>query len=199
MGAGNDAFRDGTVWGAQTAVDAWAQGILALERLTNLRKYRVPDLDAEPIEDDPPWEEVCVLQLTLRLNIAQALLKLRQFETCILHCDAALDLDPTSKKALWRKAQAVWGIRNPGLAREALNRLLEVDDHNPAAIAMLQEIEIEEKKKLAKRAGPGVRHKPRVVSDSSDKKAANSGFSQADERPSDASSTSTRSESTWWC
>merc|ERR1712039_1020219 len=160
--AGKDAFAEGTVWAAQQAVDAWAQGVLALERLQNLRKYRVPDPDAEPVPDDPPYEEVWALQLTLRLNLAQALLKLRQFETCILHCDAALDIDPQSKKALWRKAQAVWGIRNPGLAREALNRLLEVDEGNPAALSMLQEIELEEQKRLAKRTGKVVKHKPKT-------------------------------------
>ena len=32
-------------------------------------------------------------------------------------------------QALWRKAKAVWSIRNPGLAREALGQLLEADEN----------------------------------------------------------------------
>merc|ERR1712060_862061 len=136
-------------------------------------------------------------------NIAQALLKLRQFETCILHCDAALDIDPHSKKALWRKAQAVWGIRNPGLAREALNRLLEVDEGNPAAIAMLQEVDAEEKKRLAKRTGPGVRHKPKLVpSDRQTDSVETEAPSELEQRHSSSAfvpSQSARSERRWRC
>merc|ERR1712046_122857 len=80
-------------------------------------------------------------------------LKLKDYERCIQHCDHALDYDPCSKKALWRKAQAVWGIRNPGLAREALTRLLELDPGNAAAVAMLREIDTDEVKKKARRLG----------------------------------------------
>mmetsp|Transcript_101787 Transcript_101787/g.316677 ORF Transcript_101787/g.316677 Transcript_101787/m.316677 type:complete len:321 (+) Transcript_101787:50-1012(+) len=164
--AGVEAFSDGTVWGAQTAVDAWGQGLLAMERLRNLRNRRLAELEAQQAGGDdegasgsadgpgePCDDGVNALALALRLNIAQALLKLREFEACVAHCDKALELEPQSAKALWRRAKAIWGIRNPGLAREALDRLLEVDPGNPAAVAMLREIDAEEAKKKARRTG----------------------------------------------
>lgn len=163
--AGVEHFTLGTIWGAQAAVDDWGQGILALERLKNLRKYKplrnvsleATDGDggdnAEPAEPNPSETEIATLSLILRLNMAQALLKLKQHEACVAHCEKALELDPTNLKALWRKAQAVWGIRNPGMAREALERLLELDEGNPAAVAMMHEIETEEQRKRIKRTG----------------------------------------------
>eukprot|EP00927_Polykrikos_kofoidii_P007989 TRINITY_DN1329_c0_g1_i1.p1 TRINITY_DN1329_c0_g1~~TRINITY_DN1329_c0_g1_i1.p1 ORF type:complete len:357 (+),score=82.88 TRINITY_DN1329_c0_g1_i1:101-1171(+) len=205
--AGNEAFKDGSVWGAQQAADAWSQGLLALERAKNLRKYRKARIEGgTSTEDDdavqalenlddaeerayyaeaaiaacggdlevasdgtkpseptrrcrrvPTEAGVKELQITLRLNLAQALLKLRKFEECMTHCDVALALDPTSTKALWRKAKAVWGVRNPGEAREALTRLLELDPGNVAAVAMLREIDAEEARKLARRRGADAR------------------------------------------
>mmetsp|Transcript_18800 Transcript_18800/g.37906 ORF Transcript_18800/g.37906 Transcript_18800/m.37906 type:complete len:314 (-) Transcript_18800:138-1079(-) len=163
--AGVESFNDGSVWGAQGAVDAWGQGLLALERLKNLRRYKplesvgreedIGDL-AEPVQLDPSDEEVVGLMLTLRLNIAQALLKLRDFESCVVHCDKALELDPTNVKGLWRRAKAVWGMRNPGFAREALNDLLSIEPGNAAAKAMLREIDQEEAKKRVRRTGARV-------------------------------------------
>lgn len=197
---GNISFADGTVWAAQQAVDNWGQGLLALERCRNLRKYRKAriaggtateaDFACEAAEEadvaddaataaeaaaavatgaqvaegdvaEPPRRlrripevlEVSALQLTLRLNIAQALLKLREFEKCVVYCDLALDMDPCNMKALWRKAKSVWGIRNPGLAREALDRILELDPANAAALALLREISGEEARKRARRLG----------------------------------------------
>jgi len=44
--AGNEFFKEGTVWGAQQAADCWGQGLLALERAKNLRKYRKARLEA---------------------------------------------------------------------------------------------------------------------------------------------------------
>mmetsp|Transcript_59377 Transcript_59377/g.165800 ORF Transcript_59377/g.165800 Transcript_59377/m.165800 type:complete len:373 (-) Transcript_59377:64-1182(-) len=201
---GIKVFSDGSVWGAQQAVDIWGQGLLAIERAKNLRKYRkarqeagtatpediavqeledaddaaaaeacaeagdnaldssVPDIfpmavDAAHLPRRVPTEQqVASLQFTIRLNIAQALLKLNDYEKCINFCDGALDLNPNSTKALWRKAKAVWGTRNPGLARQTLDRLLVLEPHNAAAKAMLLEIEGEEARKRARRLGaPG--------------------------------------------
>jgi len=171
--AGVEEFKEGSIWGAQQAVDAWAQGLLALERLKNLRKYKPlrnvsaaagdgaggPRAAADAAEEeaesapDPSDEAVVELSVVLRLNVAQALLKLKEYQACISHCDKALEYHPSSLKALWRKAQAVWGIRNPGLARETLERLLELDEGNPAAVALLREIEQEEQRRRVKRTG----------------------------------------------
>lgn len=164
--AGVAAFADGTVWGAQTAVDAWGQGLLALERLRNLRRYRpvqaatiesaTPEegvAAGEGVDPGPSEEEVATMSVGLRLNLAQALLKLKDYETAITHCDKALEIDPDNAKGLWRKAKAVWGSRNPGLAREALRRLLELDPGNAAAVALLQEIDQEEARKRIRRTG----------------------------------------------
>eukprot|EP00929_Paragymnodinium_shiwhaense_P009472 TRINITY_DN113650_c0_g1_i1.p1 TRINITY_DN113650_c0_g1~~TRINITY_DN113650_c0_g1_i1.p1 ORF type:complete len:374 (+),score=104.91 TRINITY_DN113650_c0_g1_i1:67-1188(+) len=188
--AGNDFFKEGTIWGAQQASDSWGQGLLALERAKNLRKYRKARLDGGTAseedwavqkmeeEDDkaelawqfeasqtdsadaepparrvPAEREVRSLRLTLCCNTAQALLKLKQYEKAIDNADGALDIDPKNVKALWRKAQAVWGTRNPGLARATLGELLQIDETNAAALAMLKEIEVEEERKKARRRG----------------------------------------------
>ncbi|CAE7239210.1 Spag1, partial [Symbiodinium sp. KB8] len=145
--AGREAFGDGTsVVSAQAAVDAWGQGILALHRLRNLNKRACAEGASTPLES-PSAEDVNELDLVLRLNIAQALLKLKQYECAVSHCDAALEINPRNVKALWRKAKAVWGLRCPGEALQALEDFLSVDPGNPAARAMLKEIEAEEQKR----------------------------------------------------
>lgn len=160
---GVEAIKDGTVWGAQQAADAFGQGLLALERLKNLKKYRPleaisaesgPDAAAPVVLDtEPDPEQVDALSVIMRLNMAQALLNLREYGSCIPHCDKALELDPNNTKGLWRKAKAVWGVRNPGLALETLNKLLAIEKGNAAAVAMIQEIELEEAKKRVRRTG----------------------------------------------
>lgn len=217
--AGNQSFRDGTVWGAQMAIDAWAQALLCLTRIRNLRKGRMKkasddvkkaladaaalargeqpeqekevdfmsaetweamgwggepkpkpetaqDMSKETVaaigkaiadckaaQKGPTDADVEGMVCTLQMNLAQGLLKLGQCEAAVGHCDTAIAIDPTNVKALWRKAKAVWGTRNPGLARAALDALRKVDPDNPAAISMLQEIEIEEARRRKKRTG----------------------------------------------
>jgi len=158
---GNDTFKEGTVWATQAAADAWGQGLLALERVRNLKHFGTQwtaddeqNKTAKVAEaSNPSVEDLNSLIVTLRSNISQALLKLRDFELSVIHCDAALELDPRNAKVLWRKAKAVWEIRNPGLAREALHQLLEVDKDNPAAVALLREIDAEEARKYTRRTG----------------------------------------------
>lgn len=171
--AGVEAFKDGTVCGTQQAVDIWGQGLLALQRLRNLKKYQPPRATTLPTPDtaenlgragseaadfvpgvDPTEWEIDTLSVTLRLNIAQGMLKLREYESCINYCDAALEIDPKSTKALWRKAKAVWGLRNPGEARDCLYTLLTYEPDNAAAKQLLQDIDAEEEKKRSKRVGP---------------------------------------------
>ena len=65
---------------AQEALDSWAQGLLALQRLRNLSARAVAQEDAESLlflRGSAPVEDVSQLELVLRLNVAQALLKLR--------------------------------------------------------------------------------------------------------------------------
>jgi len=159
--SGNDVFKEGTVWAAQAAVDAWGQGLLALERVRNQKYYGTERVVEDRENNTAEAEEACNpsvddlndLTVILRSNIGQALLKLRDFESSVVHCDAALELDPSNAKVLWRKAKAVWEIRNPGAAREALHRLLDVDKDNPAAVALLREIDAEEARKYTRRTG----------------------------------------------
>ncbi|CAK9037169.1 Sperm-associated antigen 1 (Infertility-related sperm protein Spag-1) (TPR-containing protein involved in spermatogenesis) (TPIS), partial [Durusdinium trenchii] len=155
---GLDAFQDGTKFvAAQDAVDSWGQGILALHRLRNLSARAVSESDQKALQllqGSQPVQSVNALELVLRLNIAQALIKLRQHESALSHCQAALDLDPKNMKALWRKAKTLWALRCPGEAKDALEDFLKVDPGNPAARAMLLEIETEELKRKAKRVGP---------------------------------------------
>eukprot|EP00747_Dinoflagellata_sp_TGD_P190418 gnl/TRDRNA2_/TRDRNA2_52146_c0_seq1.p1 gnl/TRDRNA2_/TRDRNA2_52146_c0~~gnl/TRDRNA2_/TRDRNA2_52146_c0_seq1.p1 ORF type:complete len:340 (+),score=91.15 gnl/TRDRNA2_/TRDRNA2_52146_c0_seq1:65-1084(+) len=161
--AGNDAYSDGSVWGAQTACDSWGRAALCLERARNLRKYAQADDSGQvcgTCENDPSEDDVKALQLTVRLNLAQGLLKLKDFQRCVAFCDLALELDQKSAKALWRKAKATWALRNPGLAREALQRLLQLEEADAAAVALLREIDAEEAKKRAKRTGKQVAKEP---------------------------------------
>eukprot|EP00933_Yihiella_yeosuensis_P002350 TRINITY_DN10399_c0_g1_i1.p1 TRINITY_DN10399_c0_g1~~TRINITY_DN10399_c0_g1_i1.p1 ORF type:complete len:332 (-),score=89.58 TRINITY_DN10399_c0_g1_i1:61-1023(-) len=148
------AFGDGSSFvAAQEATDAWGQGLLALHRCRNLRNRAIAEEEL-PVSDSGPNEtDLDHLELGLRLNIAQALLKLRQFENSAAHCEAALEINPENLKGLWRHAKAVWGLRCPGDARQSLDKLLELEPGNLAAKALLVEIEAEEQKRLAKRSG----------------------------------------------
>lgn len=147
--AGNESFGEGTYVGAQGAVENWGQGLLALERIRNLRRFATDSILAKTCSD-----EELALARTLLLNLAQALLKLHDFEACVRFCDCALELDPASTKALWRKAKAVWETRNPGIARETLHNLLDLQPENAAALQLLQEIDREEVRKRSLRVGP---------------------------------------------
>lgn len=162
---GVEAFKIGSVWETQRAADFWGQASLCLERLRNLRKYARKDnatdaakeSDVVALTDD----EIDALWSNIRLNLAQGLLNLRDFEKCV-HCvDVVLDQMPNCSKALWRKAKACSEMNNPGLAKESLQRLLEIDEGNAAAISLLKEIDFEEERKRAKRLGLPMPQRPR--------------------------------------
>lgn len=88
-----------------------------------------PDGDAEASEQ---------LLLSLRLNGAAACLKTDTPTEALAHCEAALALDASSSKALYRKGQALLALGQPAPARAALKEAYKLVPKDKQVIALLR-------------------------------------------------------------
>eukprot|EP00930_Biecheleria_cincta_P056915 TRINITY_DN42933_c0_g1_i1.p1 TRINITY_DN42933_c0_g1~~TRINITY_DN42933_c0_g1_i1.p1 ORF type:complete len:234 (+),score=63.42 TRINITY_DN42933_c0_g1_i1:36-737(+) len=142
------------------AVDAWCMSRGSLKHILERKMFE---------NDSTRQEEVRQLLLSVHLNLAQGSLKNGEFYQTIQHCGRALELDPKSVKALYRKAagQVMGSLFSE--ARETLNELLQLEPGNAGAAQMLREIDRKEKlalksgKKAAKRMVSGMERDPRVA------------------------------------
>ena len=83
--------------------------------------------------DDAQRAAARALKLASSLNRAAAHLKLDRAADALKDCDAALELDARSVKALYRRGAALVELSRWEEAREALASCLELDPHNAAA------------------------------------------------------------------
>lgn len=91
-------------------------------------KYTKSQLFLECVERDRLTDEqraqIDQVKLHCSLNLAFVTLRNREFEKTLIHCKAALDIDPQNMKALYRR-----GLVYP-LNRDASTRLLPFIDHS---------------------------------------------------------------------
>lgn len=73
------------------------------------------------------------MMLANYLNTALCHLKDNDFLETIKACSKALELDPKSEKALFRRGQAYIGIKDYDLAQQDFEEVLKVDENNKAA------------------------------------------------------------------
>ncbi|CAE8593475.1 unnamed protein product [Polarella glacialis] len=127
-------------------------------------------LQREMFKDDGQREqEVREMLLSIHLNLAQGSLKNNEFFQATEHCGRALEIDPKSTKALYRKALG----QNMGSlfdeAKQTLRELLGVEPENAVAKQMLLEIDrnaqlaLKSGKKAAKRMVTGMERDPRSL------------------------------------
>jgi len=78
-------------------------------------------------EEDEDTREINKVVVTLHLNRALCLLKLHEWNDAIQECDAALDLDPASVKAYYRKISAQVGMMQQELDNEMRGAMWDIE------------------------------------------------------------------------
>ncbi|XP_022047604.1 peptidyl-prolyl cis-trans isomerase FKBP4 [Acanthochromis polyacanthus] len=73
------------------------------------------------------------LQLAAHLNLAMCFLKLQEPNQALENCDKALELDGSNEKALFRRGEALFGMKEFDQARDDFQRVLQLYPANKAA------------------------------------------------------------------
>lgn len=130
---GNDLFRDGNHKHAAARY---------VKALTHASKFF--DLS----EEDK--QEVSKLKLSLYLNLGQCYLKMENYHKVIVQCNDALDLDPTSTKALYRRAMAYEKQKKFDEAEKDVQAALKMTPEDTAIQRLAERIKIQIKRQLDK-------------------------------------------------
>ncbi|KAH6855787.1 hypothetical protein B0I37DRAFT_62981 [Chaetomium sp. MPI-CAGE-AT-0009] len=99
------------------------------------------EANLEEVPDDPAEvkSERALLE-TLYINRAACHLELRNYRSCTIDCAAALRLNPSNIKALYRSARALLAVNKLTEADDACARGLEIDSSNKPLLALAQDI-----------------------------------------------------------
>ncbi|XP_041853269.1 peptidyl-prolyl cis-trans isomerase FKBP4 isoform X2 [Melanotaenia boesemani] len=73
------------------------------------------------------------LQLAAHLNLAMCYLKMQEPSLALENCDKALEMDATNEKALFRRGEALFGMKEFDRARDDFQRVLQLYPANKAA------------------------------------------------------------------
>ncbi|KAM8891837.1 peptidyl-prolyl cis-trans isomerase FKBP4 isoform 2-T2 [Spinachia spinachia] len=82
-------------------------------------------------EDDE--RKSTALQLAAHLNLAMCFLKLQEPNQVLENCDKALGLQPSNEKALFRRGEALFGMKEFDKARDDFQQVVELYPANKAA------------------------------------------------------------------
>lgn len=77
------------------------------------------------------------LRLAAHLNLAMCYLKLHEHSQALENCDKALELDANNEKALFRRGEALFGMKEFERAREDFTRVTQLYPSNRAAKAQV--------------------------------------------------------------
>ncbi|XP_040894802.1 peptidyl-prolyl cis-trans isomerase FKBP4 [Toxotes jaculatrix] len=81
-------------------------------------------------EDD---KKAKALRLAAHLNLAMCFLKLQEPNQALENCDKALELDASNEKALFRRGEALFGMKEFDRARDDFQRVVQLYPANKAA------------------------------------------------------------------
>ncbi|XP_050040551.1 peptidyl-prolyl cis-trans isomerase FKBP4 [Dermacentor andersoni] len=117
-----------------------------------LGKYRrvVSLLEHEDNLKEEPKDRRHALLLATQLNLALCYNKLNDSLEAIRACDKALELDPRSEKAFFRRGQAYIATKEFDLARKDFEEVLKIDSNNKAARNQLSICTVKLKQQLQK-------------------------------------------------
>ncbi|XP_070686988.1 peptidyl-prolyl cis-trans isomerase FKBP4 [Pempheris klunzingeri] len=73
------------------------------------------------------------LQLAAHLNLAMCFLKLQEPNQALENCDKALEMDPSNEKALFRRGEALFGMKEFDRARDDFQQVVQLYPANKAA------------------------------------------------------------------
>jgi len=126
---GSNLFRSGRI---ELAMQRYKKVIELFSYIDNLKeenKVKAKDL-----------KKVC------ELNRAACLLKAKDFAEARTSCDNVLKEDAQNVKALFRKAQAEFGLKNFDESMRMLKKVVEIDPQNKEARALYKDAQAEQKK-----------------------------------------------------
>ncbi|XP_051917317.1 peptidyl-prolyl cis-trans isomerase FKBP4 [Hippocampus zosterae] len=78
-------------------------------------------------------EKAKALRLAAHLNLAMCYLKLKEPNQALENCNKALELDESSEKALFRRGEALFGMKEFDKARDEFRRVVQLYPANKAA------------------------------------------------------------------
>ncbi|KAF4091860.1 hypothetical protein AMELA_G00041350 [Ameiurus melas] len=84
-------------------------------------------------------EKAKALRLAAHLNLAMCYLKLQEPSPALESCDKALELDANNEKALFRRGEALFLMKEFDLAREDFQRVIQLYPSNKAAKSQVQQ------------------------------------------------------------
>nr|XP_019934502.1 PREDICTED: peptidyl-prolyl cis-trans isomerase FKBP4 [Paralichthys olivaceus] len=77
------------------------------------------------------------LRLAAHLNLAMCFLKLQEPNLALESCDKALELDPSNEKALFRRGEALFGMKEFDMARDNFQQVVQLYPANKAGKSQL--------------------------------------------------------------
>lgn len=112
----------------QYALTCYTKGVEIL-----LKKSQTPSVCSieSPLDSSSASFQSKDLEIKLKNNVAATQLKLEAFAAAAKTCDSVLQLDPTNRKALYRKGQALFGMGDFPEAMQAYEEALSLDPSSP--------------------------------------------------------------------
>ncbi|XP_050355651.1 peptidyl-prolyl cis-trans isomerase D [Nymphalis io] len=93
----------------------------------------------------PYHEDIKTYTIKCNLNLAACYARLQDYRSCIRTCSEVLHIDPGNEKALYRRGQANFALKNYELALEDLKHADKVSPKNSAVQKLLDEVRITNK------------------------------------------------------
>lgn len=144
----------------EEAVKSWSRSLMSVRYILDKGMYA---------NNEEQLQEVYRMELRLNLNMAQALLKMKDWYQVVDYSNKVLAKDPNNPKALYRKASALLGKAEFTEARKVAEHLLTCETPpNPEAKKLLANISRDEQvhsrkaKKVSQRMLAGMDRDPRV-------------------------------------
>ncbi|CAH0719268.1 unnamed protein product, partial [Brenthis ino] len=91
------------------------------------------------------YEEITTYTLQCNLNLAACYSKLEDYRACIRSCSEVLHIDPRSEKALYRRGQANFALKNYDAALSDLKHADKISPKNKAVQKLLDEVRLSNK------------------------------------------------------
>ncbi|XP_013193468.1 peptidyl-prolyl cis-trans isomerase D [Amyelois transitella] len=96
-------------------------------------------------EDDQVCDTTTTYKLQCHLNLAACYRKLEDHDACIKSCDEVLEIEARNEKALYRRAQANFALKNYDAALSDLRQAGKAAPHNRAVQKLLDEVRVSNK------------------------------------------------------
>ncbi|KOB71406.1 Peptidylprolyl isomerase D [Operophtera brumata] len=116
--------------------------LAAIRKYTKCRRYL--KLASQLIQDtdqfDTLGETARIYKIQCQLNLAACYTKTKDYRSCVKLCTAVLDTDPRNEKALYRRGQANFALKNYDTALSDLRQADKVSPNNRAVLNLLRQV-----------------------------------------------------------